>query len=127
MLDGEPHLPYPVFSRRTPEPVIDSLALKEIASSVPEGSRWPGYQPAGRALDQIPVDAIPDDLRARIAVLGSFTLEPFLSVLRVEGARVGLWVDAYLGGYGQYRTELLSPDSALYRFRPHVTFVEPFV
>lgn len=103
--------------------MIDSIALKEIAASVPEGSRWAAYQPAARVLDKIAADAIPNDLRARVAVLGSFTLEPFPSVLRVEGARVGLWVDVYLGAYGQYLSELLDSSSGLYQFRPHVTFL----
>jgi FkbH-like protein len=58
-----------------------------------------------------------------MAVLGSFTLDPFLVFLRVEGARAGLWIDTYLGAYGQYLGELLDAGSGLYRFRPHVTFL----
>lgn len=103
--------------------MIDSVALKQIAETVPFGSRWVAYQAAVRALDRLPVEQVPEPLRARVAVLGSFTLEPFLSVLRVEGARVGLWIDTYLGSYGQYLSELLDSKSGLYQFRPHVTFL----
>lgn len=98
-------------------------SLPAIAAAVPPGSSWSAYQSAARKLDRIPVESVPEPLRARVAVLGSFTLDPFLSVLRVEGARAGLWIDAYLAPYGQYLTELLDPTSGLYRFRPHVTFL----
>jgi FkbH-like protein len=81
------------------------------------------YQAAARALDRIPADLVPERLRARVALLGSFTLDPFLPVLRVEAARAGLWLDTYLAPYGQYLSELIDPDSGLYRFRPNVTFL----
>ncbi len=103
--------------------MIDSLMLKEQVAHVPEGSPWAAYQSAARALDRLAQDTIPDHLRARVAVLGSFTLEPFIPVLRVEGARVGLWVESYLGSYAQYLAELLDPNSGLYHFKPHVTFL----
>lgn len=107
----------------TTSELIDSITLKQVADAVPFGSRWASYQSAVRALDRLPREAIPEAICARVAVLGSFTLEPFLSVLRVEGARVGLWIDTYLGAYGQYLCELLDSTSGLYRFRPHVTFL----
>jgi FkbH-like protein len=107
----------------TPEPEIDSLALQRIASGVLPGQPWSAYQAAARALDRIPSETIPERLRARVAILGSFTLDPFLPVLRVEAARAGLWLDTYVAPYGQYLCELLDAASALYRFRPHVTFV----
>jgi FkbH-like protein len=78
---------------------------------------------AARALDRIPSDAVPDPLRARVALLGSFTLDPFVPVLRVEAARAGLWLDTYVAPYGQYLSEMIDPTSGLYRFRPNVTFL----
>ncbi|HUF35547.1 MAG TPA: HAD-IIIC family phosphatase, partial [Gemmatimonadales bacterium] len=106
-----------------PSGPADSHTLQRIAAGVVPGSPWSAYQAAARALDRLPGDAIPESLRARVAVLGSFTLEPFIPVLRVEAARAGLWLDTYLGAYGQYIGELLDPNSGLYRFRPHVTFL----
>jgi len=102
---------------------LDGRALQEIAASVAPGSGWAAYQATARTLSRLPSATIPESLRARIAMLGSFTLEPFLSVLRVEGARAGVWIDPYLAPYGQYLAELLDPGSGLYRFRPHVTFL----
>jgi FkbH-like protein len=102
---------------------IDSLALQRIAAGVEPGQAWSSYQAAARALDRIPTGAVPDRLRARVALLGSFTLEPFVPVLRVEAARAGIWLDIYVAPYGQYLSELIDPNSGLYRFRPNVTFL----
>ncbi|MBA3258930.1 MAG: HAD-IIIC family phosphatase [Gemmatimonadales bacterium] len=107
----------------TPLPEFAGGSLTAVAAGVPPGSPWSTYQSAARKLDRIPAESVPEPLRARVAVLGSFTLEPFLSVLRVEGARAGLWIETYLAPYGQYLGELLDPASGLYRFRPHVTFL----
>src|SRR5688572_834887 len=102
---------------------LDSLALQDLAARVEPGQPWSAYQAAARGLDRIPPGAVPDRLRARVALLGSFTLDPFVPVLRVEAARAGLWLDTYVAPYGQYLSELIEPGSGLYRFRPHVTFL----
>lgn len=104
-------------------PEISSRTLQQIAGEVAPGSAWGAYQAAARALDALPADAVPGPLRCRVAVLGSFTLDPFIPVLRVEAARAGLWLDTYLGAYGQYLAELIDSGSELYRFQPQVTFV----
>ncbi len=97
--------------------------LREVAAAVPMGSRWSRYQVGSRALDSLDRAAIPDSVVARVALVGSFTLEPFIPFLRVEGARSGLWIEPYLAPYGQYLQELLDPHSGLYQFQPHATFV----
>ena len=107
----------------TSEPQIDSAALRQLASSVLPGQPWSAYQAAARALDRIPLETVPERLRGRVAVLGSFTLDPFVPVLRVEAARAGLWLETYVAPYGQYLSELLDAGSGLYRFRPHITFL----
>jgi FkbH-like protein len=107
----------------TSENQLDRTALQRIAADVSPGQPWSAYQAAARALDRIPQETIPERLRARVAILGSFTLDPFIPVLRVEAARVGLWLDTYLAPYGQYLTEMLDAGSGLYRFKPHVTFL----
>jgi hypothetical protein len=66
---------------------IDSIGLQGIAAGVQPGQPWSSYQAAARALDRIPSSAIPDRLRARVALIGSFTLEPFVPVLRKPRAR----------------------------------------
>ena len=102
---------------------ITAATLQRVAGNVSPGSAWSAYQAGARALDALGADAVPEELRARVAVLGSFTLDPFVAVLRVEAARAGLWLDTYLAPYAQYLGELLDPSSGLYGFRPHVTFL----
>lgn len=101
----------------------DAHALRRVADAVPFGAAWAVYRSAARRLDELPPADIPPAIRARIALLGSFTLDPFVDFLRIEGARAGIWIDTYVAPYNQYIQELLDPDSGLYAFQPHVTFL----
>ncbi|MGH7720391.1 MAG: HAD-IIIC family phosphatase, partial [Gemmatimonadaceae bacterium] len=101
----------------------DAAALRDAVAAVPAAGSWAEHHAACRALDALGVDRVPDRLRARVALVGSYTLDPLLPFLRVAGARAGLWVDTYVAPYGQYAQELVRPDSGLYAFRPHATFV----
>ncbi len=56
----------------------------------------------------------------RLALLGSSSMEHLQASIRVAGARRGLQVTPFLGGFGQFRQELLQPDSAVRAFRPQV-------
>src|SRR5918998_5956866 len=111
------------MGRMNQELPINSQTLQGLVADVQPGQPWSAYQAAARALDRLPTEAVPERLRARVALLGSFTLDPFVPVLRVEAARAGLWLDTYLAPYGQYLSELIDPGSGLYRFRPNVTFL----
>jgi FkbH-like protein len=55
---------------------------------------------------------------ARLALLGSSTLDHLLPGIRVGALRRGIWLDTYSGGYGQYLQELLDTQSALHQFKP---------
>jgi FkbH-like protein len=57
--------------------------------------------------------------RHRLALLGSTTLDHLAPGIRVAGLRRGLWIDVHVGGYGQYRHEIMDPHSAVQRFAPH--------
>jgi FkbH-like protein len=54
----------------------------------------------------------------RVALLGSSTIAHLPPGIRVAGLRRGIWIDLYLGDYGQYLQELMDADSALHRFAP---------
>ena len=99
-----------------------SAQLRGIADGVAPDAPWSRYQPAARQLDSIS-GAVPDAMRVRVGLLASFIIEPFVPVLRVEAARIGVWLDVYVAPYAQYFQELLDPESGLYRFTPHVTFI----
>lgn len=55
---------------------------------------------------------------ARIALLGSATVDHLLPAIRVAGARRKIRVTPYVSGFGQHRQELMMPNSGLYAFRP---------
>jgi FkbH-like protein len=54
----------------------------------------------------------------RLALLGSSTLRHLIPGIRVAGLRRGMWIEIYEAEYGQYRQELINPDSALHTFNP---------
>jgi FkbH-like protein len=58
--------------------------------------------------------------RARIAVVGSATLDHLAPAIRVAALRHRLLLDVHTGAYGQYRQEILDAASPLYAFMPQV-------
>ena len=56
----------------------------------------------------------------RLALLGDTTRDHLAPAVRVAGLRRGLTFDIHVGGFSQYRQELMDPSSALYRSRPQV-------
>jgi FkbH-like protein len=58
--------------------------------------------------------------KAKVALLSSSTTAMLSPVLRAVGFRNGLHFDVYEGVYGNYRQEILDPNSELYRFRPDI-------
>jgi len=61
--------------------------------------------------------------KLRLAVLASSTTAHLLPSLRVAALRRGCLLGLYSNGYGQYRQELLDPNSELHRFSPNVVLV----
>jgi FkbH-like protein len=58
--------------------------------------------------------------RVRLALLSSATIDHLVPAIRVAGLRRGVFFDVFAGGFGQYRRELLDPDSRLNAFAPDV-------
>jgi FkbH-like protein len=56
--------------------------------------------------------------RVKIALIGSNTLDHLVAPIRVAGLRYRLLAEMFLGGYGQYRQDVLSPHSPLHEFAP---------
>ena len=54
----------------------------------------------------------------RLAIARSFTIQPIVPFLEVEGALAGLRVEIHLGEYNAFRQEILDRSSALYRAEP---------
>jgi FkbH-like protein len=71
-----------------------------------------------RALGRLTRDAETGFTKVRLAVLASSTVNHLLPSIRVAGLRRRLQIHVHVGGYGQYRQELLDPSSELHRFSP---------
>jgi FkbH-like protein len=56
----------------------------------------------------------------RLALLGASSMEHLQAPIRVAGARRGLRVTPFVGGFGQFRQEILQPGSQLREFAPGV-------
>ena len=54
----------------------------------------------------------------RLAILASSTVDHLSPAIRVAGLRRRLMIDVHIGPYGQYRQDLLDPQSSLHQFAP---------
>ena len=59
----------------------------------------------------------------RVAVLGGFTTAQLKDLLELELFAFGLGPRIYESGYGQFRQEILDPDSGLSAFRPDIVYL----
>ena len=71
-----------------------------------------------RAMDALPPESIEILPRVRLSILGSATIDHLAPAIRVAALRRRLWIDIHCSGYGQYRQEIMDPQSALHRFTP---------
>jgi FkbH-like protein len=71
-----------------------------------------------RALVRGAAEPIDGYTPVRLAILSTSTIDHLLAAIRVAGIRYKLRLDFFSGSFGQYRQELLDPDSPLLRFRP---------
>ncbi len=85
--------------------------------TIPDDLRPADYARLAREIQR--AGAGPDRAPINIAFLSTFTLEFVNPFLVVEGARRGLWVASYFGGFGQFEQEIGS-DTRLGQFAPDV-------
>ncbi len=71
-----------------------------------------------RALARLELKEAPGFQPIRLAILASSTVDHLPPAVRVAGLRRRLLIDLHSGAYGQYRQDLLDPNSALHRFAP---------
>lgn len=71
-----------------------------------------------RAFDRLDVTDAPGFVPLRLAVLSSSTVDHLAPAIRVAGLRRRLLVNVHKGAYGQYRQEVLDPNSSLRQFSP---------
>lgn len=75
------------------------------------------------ALRQIPEVDAAGFSRVRLAILSSCTIDHLLPAIRVGGLRRRIRFNLYKGAFGQYRQELLDPESPLRVFGPDIVLL----
>ncbi len=66
---------------------------------------------------------IPNILQIKIALLSSFSIEPLAVYLDIECRKMGLFPEIYIGGFNQFRQEILEENSEFYKFKPEITIL----
>jgi len=76
-----------------------------------------------RAIGTVCAEGAPGFSSARLAILASATVDHLVPPIRVAGLRRRLLIDVYVGPYGQYRQQLLDPESQLHQVRPEIVLL----
>jgi FkbH-like protein len=71
-----------------------------------------------RAIDQFIAQAGEALQPHRLAIAASATTDHLAPGIVIAALRRGVWMDVQVGGYGQYRQEIMDPQSSLHRFAP---------
>jgi FkbH-like protein len=101
-----------------------SQAVKWALAVVDAGDDLVAWQAAARiCADGANTAAVETRANARLAVLGSFTTNQLTECLQLAALRLGVRLDVYECSYGQYRQEVLAPDSGLYSFAPDLVLL----
>ena len=61
--------------------------------------------------------------RLRTYVVRSVTVEPIIPYLSLEAAQAGYVLDLHVGGYGSYVDEIMSPTSALAKYKANLVLI----
>jgi FkbH-like protein len=70
-------------------------------------------------VDRESADLVP----ARVALLGSFTLDPIVPILKARALSCRVLAQTYIGPFNVWQQEVLSEQSGLRRFNPDVIFL----
>lgn len=102
--------------------------LSTVAGLLATLSKTPSYAEVQRVGGQLlelgqPPTGWASAATIRIGIVSSFTAAPLAPPLAVECHRLGIWPSVYVGGYGQFRQEVLDRDSELYRGEPDIVFL----
>lgn len=99
-------------------------AINWCCRVVDSGLDYRSWDTAARLLKRILPDHQPGVRRtARLAVVGSYTTDQLVDLLRLVSTRRGVSLDIYEAGFNQYHQEILDPTSGLYRHEPELVLV----
>jgi FkbH-like protein len=98
--------------------------MEQILDAVRKTPTWLAYRRSAgqiRALLQSKSEQL--DRNVRLALIGSFTLDPLADFLTVEAAAEGITLDICQAPYNQISSEILNLHSSLYTFAPEITLL----
>jgi FkbH-like protein len=98
-------------------------ALRWAAAVVDAGDELTAWHAAAALVARTPASRVEARRTARVAVIGSYTLTQYASLLRLAALRAGVALDIFEGGFNQYRQELVDADSALWAFAPEFVII----
>lgn len=105
----------------SPEREQAPQTLAGIARQLAGASSYTAYLAAANAVERLPGDAGARELR--IAILGNFTIDPLVPVLRGEAARAGARGMTYVAPFDSVGPETLNQASGLYAFDPDLVLL----
>jgi FkbH-like protein len=94
-------------------------SLDELLRSVDRQSGLSAYLQAARTLGRFAEELRP----VRVALLGTFTIEPLIPFLQVESARLGYAADIYVAPLNAIQQELFTPESGCAKHRADIVFI----
>jgi FkbH-like protein len=71
-----------------------------------------------RAVARLVTISVDGFAKARVALLGAATVEHLAPAIRVAGLRRDMLIDVHVGPYGQYRQQIVDPQSPLASWEP---------
>ena len=98
-------------------------ALRWAAAVVDAGDDLPAWHAAAAIVERCLEAGHAARRVARVAVIGSYTLTQYASLLRLPALRAGLALHVHEGGFGLYRQELLDAESTLWKFEPDYVII----
>mgnify|MGYP001052224790 CR=1 FL=1 len=109
--------------KRTSESV--SSQLRDILDLVRKEPTHLNYWNAYKRVQRLNLEAlnIPDEKKIKVALLGSFTIDPLGMYIDIKSRLVGLYPEVYIGPFNQYQQEILDNGSKLYAFKPDVVIL----
>jgi len=96
-------------------------AARSLREAIQCASGFHTMRDAAKLLDRL--DCTFARKRAKIALVGTTTLDLYAPVLRALAFAGGIWADVFVGGFNQYRQEILDPRSKLAAFAPDAIIV----
>ena len=115
-----PHNDFRAALRSALDEPTDAVRLRALSALADHRLSFLEVAQLDRALSRVNGSQASDIAPLRLALLSSATVDQLLPGIRVAGLRRRLLIETHVGPYGQYRQEVLDPESGLHRFRPQV-------